>query len=108
MKAVMHVALVSALLCTSMYVSVYAQEQSSRGVQIKKQTADSAPQTVVETPKTRKAERKQHLTDGTNTTRNQKPASGPRDSYGVPVPEPIQGQGTNGSTDTMRAADKKH
>jgi len=104
MKAVMHVAVVSVLLCTS----AYAQEQAGGGGEVKKQTANSGGQTVVETPKTRKAESEQRLTDGMNTNRNQRRPSGPRDSYGVPVPKPIKGQGTNGSSDTMRAADKKH
>lgn len=104
MKAVMHVAMVSALLCTS----AYAQQQMGDGVKVKKQTANSASQTVVETPKTRKVESQQHVTDAMNTNRNQKPPEGPRDSYGVPVPKPPAGQGTNGSTDAMRAADKKH
>ena len=104
MKAVIHAAVVCALSCTS----VYAQDQAGNGVEVKKQTANSGAQTVVETPKTRKAESEQHLTDGMNTKRNQKPPSGPRDSYGVPVPKPVEGQGTNGSTETMRAADKKH
>ena len=104
MKAVMHVAVVSALLGTS----AFAQEHSGGGVEVKKQTANSGAQTVVETPETRKAESEQRLTDGMNTNRNQRPQSGPRDSYGVPVPKPIAGQGTNGSTETMRAADKKH
>lgn len=103
MKIVMHAAVVCALLCTS----VYAQE-TGNGVEVKKQTANSGAQTVVETPKTREAESEQHLTDGMNTKRNQKPPSGPRDSYGVPVPKPVEGQGTNSSTETMRAADKKH
>lgn len=108
MKAVMYVAVVCALLWTSLNTSADAQDHTGGGVQVKKQTANSGAQTVVETPKTRKAESEERLTDGMNTNRNQKPLSGPRDSYGVPVPKPIPGQGTNGSTETMRAADKKH
>lgn len=108
MKAVMHVAVVSALLCTSLSTSVDATEQRDSAVEVRKQTANSGSQTIMKTPKTRKAESEQHVTDATNTTRNQSRPAGPRDSYGVQVPEPIPGQGTNGSTQTMRAADKKH
>jgi hypothetical protein len=108
MKAVTHVAVLCALLCTSLFMSVDAKEQSDSAVEVRKQTANSGSQTIMETPKTRKAESEQHLTDAMNTTRKQSRPAGPRDSYGVQVPEPIPGQRTNGSTETMRAADKKH
>lgn len=83
-----------------------AQEKAGAPVQVKTQTAAGHPQTVVETPKTRQERASQHLTDPLNT----KKGSGDprrRDAYGTPVPEPLHGQGTNVSSDAVRAADPK-
>jgi hypothetical protein len=94
------------LLVCSLPLLAYGQEEAGHTAEVKKQTANSAPQTVVETPATRKKEANEHLTDGLNTTGDRN--KGPRDAYGTPRPEPLKGQGTNTSTETMRAADKKH
>lgn len=85
----------------------FAQDHAEGSTTVKTQTANTAPQTVVETPKTRKAKAEQRVTDGTNTHRG---SGDPRrrDEYGTPRPEPINGQGTNSSSDAMRAADKAH
>jgi|GEM_PF-4808067 len=98
------VAAAFALACTG----VYAQAQDGKGIEVKKQTAASSPQTVVETPRSRDEEKEHHVLDATNTKRYPTDHSLPRDGYGVPVPQPPPGQGTNSSTDAMRAADKKH
>src|SRR3954471_3408195 len=97
--------LVGLLVC-SLPLMAYGQDEAGHPADVKKQTANSAPQTVVETPATRKKEANEHLTGGLNKTRakNQEP----RAAYGTPRPEPLKGQGTNTSTETMRAADKKH
>jgi len=83
-----------------------AQTRADESAQIKTQTVAGHPQKVVETPKTKRAEAAQELTDPVNT----KKGSGDprrRDAFGTPVPEPLKGQGTNVSSDAVRAADKK-
>lgn len=86
-----------------------AQEAAHSGdapIETKTQTANSAPQTVNETPNSRKHEANEHLTDGLNTTKSRDTRK--RDEYGTPVPEAPKGQGTNTGTDAQRAADPKH
>jgi hypothetical protein len=104
MKLTASVVLIGLLVSTASF----AQSSGDKGVEVKKQTANSGPQKVVETPATRKKEADQKWTDGVNTKRHPSTDTRPRDEYGVPVPQPISGQGTNSSTDAMRAADKKH
>ena len=98
--------LFTALIALSAPALVVAQDNAGQRVEVRTQTANTAPQTVVETPQTRKNEANQHVTDALNT----KKGSGDprdRDKFGTPRSEPLKGQGTNSSTDAMRAADKK-
>lgn len=98
---------IAGLIVLSAPMLAFAQDRPGKPVEVKRQTANSAPQKVVETPETRQNEANQHLTDGLNT----KKGSGDprdRDEYGTPRPDPVKGQGTDSSTDAMRAADKKH
>ena len=97
--------LFSLALALSMPLTAFAQDDAGKGVEVKKQTANSGAQTVVETPATRRREANEHITDPV-TTRKGSGDPRPRDAYGTPVPKPIKGQGTNSSTDAMRAADK--
>jgi len=104
MKLIVAIAFAAASLSSF----TYAQTRGQQGVEVKKQTANSGPQKVIETPATRKKEEKQKWTDGMNTKRYPTTDHRPRDEYGAPVPNPPEGQGTNSATDAMRAADKKH
>jgi hypothetical protein len=104
MKATMHATVIAlALACTS----AHGQQRADEQTEVKKQTANSAPQTVIETPTTRERERQQRLTDGLNTKRAA-PDPRQKDEYGTPKPDTPPGQGTNSSTDAVRAADAKH
>lgn len=98
--------LIAGLIALSAPMMAVAQDDSGKPVEVRKQTANTAPQKVVETPQTRKNAANQHLSDGLNT----KKGSGDpreRDEFGTPRPESLKGQGTNSSSDAMRAADKK-
>lgn len=87
-------------------LAAVAQKKVNDAVQVKHQTAAGHPQTVVETPETKNDTARQRLTDPLTT---KKGSDDPRrrDAYGTPVPEPLDGQGTNVSSDAVRAADPK-
>ncbi|KJV36191.1 hypothetical protein [Luteibacter yeojuensis] len=93
-------------ITASLALSAMAAPQETP-VETKTQTANSAPQKVDETARSRQQEQKQHWNDAMNTTGSKDPRQ--KDEYGTPVPPQTKGQGTNSSTDAQRAADpKKH
>jgi hypothetical protein len=78
------------LLGTALAFQAIAQD---RTVETKKQTVNSAPQTVHETERSLKKEQEQHWNDGLNTKRAPDPRK--RDEYGAPKVSPPKGQGTD-------------
>jgi hypothetical protein len=77
-----------------------------RPVETKKQTANSAPQTVHETERSLKKEQDQRWNDGMNTKRAPDPRK--RDEYGAPKVSPPEGQGTDNDAGLPKKDPPRH
>ncbi|MDY1549547.1 hypothetical protein [Luteibacter sahnii] len=82
-----------AIVATQAYGQSTPAQRADRPTEVTQQTANSHPQTMKETPRSRAHEPGQHWTDGMNTKRSVDPRQ--RDEFGAPKVTPPAGQGTD-------------